>query len=379
MKASDRLNCAIHPLFAWRLRRTYRKEMRWFERRHPESFGEAPEELRSRYVKLWSKLIPDPYDGWLRLLTKLSGKMDYRFVPADAYYSVIERCLNDCNAANTGIDDKNLMSLYAPSEFLADVVLRYVRGVFFDGDFNAVSQDQANDILRGCHADVVGKAASDTSGGHSVHLFRNGADNIKRHGEDVLSAEWIAAHYSTYIVQERIVQEPEVSAFNPSSVNTCRIVTFRRPWDGRISALCSMLRLGCGTEIVDNISSGGCCVDVGSDGALAATGVTPDFGRVSEHSLSHKKFAGFVIPHFQEMCDVACQVAKRVPDFNIMGFDMVARKDGRPCIIEVNTTSIASIMIQMGHPLFGDETEQLVDWCAANRRFDFFRHFRTFY
>jgi hypothetical protein len=379
MKYSDRLNHLVHPFFAWRLREHYRREMRGWEKRHPESFGEVSAELRKKYIDLWSKLIPNPYDGWLRLLTRLSGKMDHRFMPADAYYSVIERCLNDCNAASTGIDDKNLMSLYAPAELLPGVVLRYVRGTFLDADFKAMPIAQANELLRVYPSDVVGKAASDTSGGHSVQLFRKGAGGLKRHGETVLSAEWIAAAFSTYIVQERVVQEPIVSAFNPSSVNTCRIVTFRRPWSGQVSAMCSMLRLGCGTEIVDNISSGGCCVDVAEDGRLASTGVTPDFGRISEHSGSHIKFEGKAVPYFREMCEAVCRVATRVPDFNIMGFDMIAREDGRPCIIEVNTTSIASVMIQMGHPLFGEGTDEVVEWCIRHRQFDCFKHFRTFY
>ena len=132
MTRCDYLNRMMHPFFVKRLIRTYRRQMRGFEAAHPESFGFVSDGLCRTYKRLWSKLVPNPYDGWLRLLTKLSGIEDYRFVPADAYYAVIERCLNDCNVSGTGIDDKNLMSLYAPSEFLPHVVLRYVRGVFFD-------------------------------------------------------------------------------------------------------------------------------------------------------------------------------------------------------------------------------------------------------
>lgn len=369
MKLTDRINAGMHSLFAWRLRETYRRQMKGFEKRHPESFARVSPELKASYSELWSRLIPNPYDGWLRLLVKLSGKNDSRFVPADAYYSVIERCLNDCNTANGGIDDKNLMSLYAPKKYLPKVVLRYVRGVFLDEDFRGLSHEEADAILKRYPNDVIGKGASDTSGGKSVKLFRPGE----------LTADCIERNYMAYIVQERVVQEPKVSAFNPDSVNTCRIVTFRRPWSGKISVQCAMLRLGCGGDIVDNISSGGCCVDVAMDGSLAESGVTPDFGRLSEHTKSHLKFDGFVVPYFREMCAAACEVAARVPDYNILGFDMVARENGTPCIIEVNTTSIASIMIQMGHPLFGDETDQVIDWCVKNRRLDTFKHIRTFY
>ncbi len=379
MTRCDYLNRMMHPFFVKRLIRTYRRQMRGFEAAHPESFGFVSDGLCRTYKRLWSKLVPNPYDGWLRLLTKLSGIEDYRFVPADAYYAVIERCLNDCNVSGAGIDDKNLMSLYAPSEFLPHVVLRYVRGVFFDEGFKAITASQADEVLKSYPGDVVGKVAAGSCGGHMVHLFKNGSDGMKRHGADVLTAAWISANALTYIVQERIVQEPVVSSFNPSSVNTCRIVTFRRPWNGKTSVLCAMLRLGCGTEIVDNISSGGCCVDVALDGTLAEMGVTPDFGRISEHSGSHKKFSGEMVPFFHEMCEVARRIASRVPDCNIMGFDLVARLDGRPCVLEVNATSIASVMIQMGHPLFGEETELLVEWCVKNMKFDRFQHLRTFY
>ena len=79
------------------------------------------------------------------------------------------------------------------------------------------------------------------------------------------------------------------------------------------------------------------------------------------------------------MCEVAIGIASSVLDRNLLGFDVVAREDGRPCILEVNDLSLASIMVQMGKPLFGDETERVVDWCLENHRLDFFRHFRTWY
>jgi hypothetical protein len=107
--------------------------------------------------------------------------------------------------------------------------------------------------------------------------------------------------------------------------------------------------------------------------------VDGDFGRLVAHKGTGIRFSEVKLPFFREMCGVAVEVARKVLDYNVMGFDVMARPDGAPCIIEVNTTSIASIMIQMAHPLFWDETERVVEWCESNRRLDVFRHIRTFY
>ena len=146
---------------------------------HPESFGEVSPELKEKYTELWSKLIPNPYDGWLRLLTKLSGKMDYRFMPADAYYTVIERCLNNCNAAGSGIDDKNMMYNLVPQEFLPKPYLRYCRGVWFDGEMVPISRIAAESIAEAIDFDVVGKIAANSCGGHGVKCLHRGEINLE--------------------------------------------------------------------------------------------------------------------------------------------------------------------------------------------------------
>lgn len=52
MKFSDRLNKEMHFLFAWRLRTHYRKQLKMWEKQHPESFGEVSSELKKKYIDL---------------------------------------------------------------------------------------------------------------------------------------------------------------------------------------------------------------------------------------------------------------------------------------------------------------------------------------
>ncbi|MGI6079029.1 MAG: sugar-transfer associated ATP-grasp domain-containing protein [Fastidiosipilaceae bacterium] len=316
--------------------------------------------------------------GWLELFCGVSGKKDFRFVPEDVFYGVIERCLNNCNASGTQLEDKNNCRFYIPAENQPETVLSFVRGVWFDGEMNPIPRLVAEDILQKYNSDVVGKPTMGSCGGANVVCFTRQANRFV-HTNDELTIDWVENCFEAYAIQKRLVQEPEVASFNPNSLNTCRIMTFRRPWNGKISVVAGMLRLGCGKEVVDNLAAGGVSVDISTDGSLAEFAVDHDFSKVEKHPVSHKSFSGFKIPYYGRMSSLCCAIAKRIPDFNLLSFDVIVKPDGTPCIIEVNATSVTLAQLQTVRPLFGDETEQVVNWCAAHRDFDRFKHIRTWY
>ena len=368
MKLTDRINAKIHPWMLLRLRGAYRKKLGINRRKHPEVFRKADDEKRAEHIRLWRPLISPVDPSWLDMFYGISGTCDPRFVPEDVFYGVIERCLNNCNAAGTQTEDKSNCCFYIPQANQPEVVVRFVRGVWFDGQMNPIDRDTAAELLSAFREDMVGKPAMNSCGG----------SNVKRFSPGGLSVEEIERN-EAYVVQKCLKQEPKVSAYNPDSMNTCRLVTFRRPWSGKTSVIAGMLRMGCGKAIVDNLAAGGVSADIGPDGTLAPFAVDHDFGKVTKHPVSGLQFAGFKIPYYQEMCTLCEDVARRVPDFNLLSFDVIARPDGTPCIIEINATSMTLAQVQTVRPLFGEETEKVIDWCAEHRQFDFFQHLRTWY
>lgn len=369
MKLTDRVNAILHPLMQLNVQRTYHRQISHIRKCHPDFFGKVADDVLKRNQRLWSRLLPNSSTDWCEMLGTLSGNCDWRYVPEDVFYCVIERCLNDCNALGAAVDDKNEMDLYVPKKYRPKKVLGYVRGLFFDGDGYAISKVAADDILGAYQGEVVGKPASGTSGGSGVICCRAGD----------LTAEKIMHLASTYVVQERLHQETEVARFNPSSLNTCRIITFRRPWSGETTAIAGMLRMGCSDSITDNVTAGGICVAIHDGGALASFGLDHGFNLCYEHPRSRIVFDGFVVPQYQQMCEAVVNVARQVPAFNLLGFDVIVDPDGTPKIVEINPRSMAMLKLQTQRPLFGDETEQVVAWCEQHRSFDHFDHIRTWY
>ena len=92
------------------------------------------------------------------------------------------------------------------------------------------------------------------------------------------------------------------------------------------------------------------------------------------------QFKGQVHPYFGKMKELACKYAARVHNMNMLSWDMLADKDGNIKILEVNAASQSHDWLQFDFgALFGEYTEQVVDWCSEHLDFDRFKHFRTWY
>ena len=378
MKYSEKINQILHRLMRYYVLRQYHKKSFKVERKFPELFKQVSATLSQKHKTLWGKLGIKSGDRWLRLHVNLTGIEDYRFCPEDIFFACIERILNDCNAANMGIEDKNELWRYVPKGSEPKVYLRYVRGSFFDSNANWISEAKAELILERLQMDVVGKHCQ-SSGGNGVCCFRRVGNNLQC-DEVRLSTEWIKQQGDSYIVQEKIKQDEFSSQFNFSSINTVRMMTLRCPWNGEIVVCRSMMRMGTSGEIVDNMMKGGLCVCMGDKGQLGKFAYDYDGKRYEKHPVSNLTFEGLVHPGYNAMVMLAKEIASKVPYYNLLSFDFVPREDGTIYVVEINATSqgITQLQYDFG-PLFGEETERLVAWCAQHQNLDIFNHFRTWF
>ena len=365
MKLTKRINRLLHPLMVRYVMRAYDRKSKRVERKHPELFRPVDAELSRKHRELWGRLGVACGDRWLRLHVNLTGIKDYAFCPEDIFFSRIERILNDCGNAGHGPDDKNELFRYVPKVAEPETVLRYVRGVFFDAENNWISMERARELLRD---ELIGKPCR-SSGGNGVSVRTD------------LTPEWIVANGGeSYVVQKKIRQCEFSARFNPSSINTIRMMTLRCPWNGEVVVCRSMMRMGVSEAVVDNMMKGGLCVCVGDRGQLGRYAYDYDGKRFEKHPVSGLTFAGLSHPGYEKMVETAKAIHAKIAAYNLLSFDFVQRDDGSICVVEINATSqgITQLQYDFGG-LFGANTENLVDWCAAHQKFDSFDHIRTWY
>lgn len=365
MRLTDYINSLVHPVMVWRVMHAYAKKSRRVERKYPNLFRPVDTELSQKHKALWSKIGLKSGDRWLRLHVNLTGIEDYTFCPEDIFFSRIERILNDCNQGGYGPDDKCNLYRYIPKENEPETILRFVRGCFFDGKGLWINRETAAKLLKG---EFVGKPCH-SSGGNGVELRRD------------LTPEWIEKHGGdSYIVQKKIEQCGFTAQFNKYSINTIRMMTMRCPWNGKLVVCRSMLRMGVGDAVIDNMMKGGLCVCVGNKGQLGKYAYDYDGMRFERHPVSGLTFQGMIHPGYDKMVQTALSIHEGILDYNLLSFDLVQREDGSICVIEINATcqGITQLQYDFGG-LFGEHSEKVIDWCSNHCKYDSFKHVRTWY
>ncbi|MGX8728118.1 MAG: sugar-transfer associated ATP-grasp domain-containing protein [Lachnospiraceae bacterium] len=139
-----------------------------------------------------------------------------------------------------------------------------------------------------------------------------------------------------FVAEELVVQDAEMAAFHPESVNTVRLVTVCR--EGKVSFLMCCIRFGLGGSVIDNGTAGGILAAVDTK-----TGeiVTPAFYLTRREEFEAHPDTGAPIfhtflPHWDEMRQTTRQMALMVPDQRIVGWDM-ALTNGHWVLIEANS------------------------------------------
>ena len=168
----------------------------------------------------------------------------------------------------------------------------------------------------------------------------HGGGGIELHkvGPDVDPARFraeVTAQGQT-VLDEFIVQHPEMSALYPDAVNTVRLITFLDK-DDRIHLLAAVLRIGNG-DVIDNFASGGMFTMLDDEGVALYPGVDKNSNVYREHPVTGTPIVGFRVPLYSEVLDLVAALARRTPEAPYVGWDIAITANG-PVVIEGNHNS----------------------------------------
>ena len=141
-----------------------------------------------------------------------------------------------------------------------------------------------------------------------------------------------------YVLQNTLIQHPEMNRINNSCVNTIRAITIHNGENA--SNFINYLRIGVGNSLVDNISQGGLGCGIHEDGTLFDT-ANDNFGLstwITHHPDSIVEFKKFKIPFYKEAMELVIKMHQSFHVFFIIGWDIAITESG-PVIIEGNPVS----------------------------------------
>lgn len=140
---------------------------------------------------------------------------------------------------------------------------------------------------------------------------------------------------SPHIIEEYIDQKGLLHEFNPSSINTVRVITARYP-DGVIQVMNSFIRVGHAGSVTDNVSSGGMEFRVRTTTGEIGQGKDHVGNTYSAHPENGYKITGLSIPRWNEVLDFCFSAHRIAPKgLNWIGWDVCVSEDGL-YLIEAN-------------------------------------------
>lgn len=154
-----------------------------------------------------------------------------------------------------------------------------------------------------------------------------------------------------YLVEEALLQHPDMQALHPSSLNTLRIVTLADS-AGEVHFLYSFVRTGRSGAYVDNTSSGGLSALICADGMIRRPAVSDKTGEFFDvHPDTGCSFINFRIPYFSEAVALCKKAAKIRPGMRYVGWDVGVTPQG-PVLVEGNELPAydGQIFHQQEHP-----------------------------
>lgn len=174
---------------------------------------------------------------------------------------------------------------------------------------------------------IISKPLSATCGKGIEKLYKGDFDSLRG----------MYAHLKTSsagLVEDMIVQHPNVAKLYPGSVNTYRIVTVLR--GDTVGVVCAFIRMGNGGRFVDNINSGGMAAPVDVETGVITHPASDKDGRAYEvHPVTGCPILGYPLPCWRESVDMCMEAARVVPQLGYVGWDVAVSPDG-PQLIEGN-------------------------------------------
>jgi len=145
------------------------------------------------------------------------------------------------------------------------------------------------------------------------------------------------------IIEEIVVQHPEMAAFNSSGVNTLRICTLLKA-DGNPLVTNATIRISRAGSIMSN---GGlqAAIDI-KTGKVTTNGFNKKREPFEVHPDSGKRFKDFQVPLWDEVIKATTESAKMLPNVRHIGWDIAITADDNVEFIEGNTDPSATFANQ---------------------------------
>ena len=136
------------------------------------------------------------------------------------------------------------------------------------------------------------------------------------------------------IVEDKVIQHPDIAALCPTSVNTIRVATLLG--DKKEGIVYASIRIGNG-KVMDNVDCGGMAAPLDLEsGVISGVGANKAGEAFEFHPMTNTRIPGTKIPYWDEVKAMCLDAMHVVPQVRFVAWDVAITPEG-PVFIEGNS------------------------------------------
>lgn len=305
------------------------------------------QEIQDFYKKTIGHTIPIDWHQYFYSRTGIYSKL---YIPTSEYKNHLIGRLN-VYPFHLAYNDKNMTDITLPNTHQPKIYLKNMCGYFYVNG-KAVTKEEAMDLCKDLGDVIIKPSLTGRGVGvRKVHIVDGTVDNRKQ-----TLGELFNEYNADFLIQDVIHQHAEMSALNPSSINTIRVVTYRSGME--IKAVYTVIRIGRKGMNIDNESAGGISAIIRSDGTIGKYAYGAPGDDMIEFTDAGVRLEGYKVPSFDKAIELVKFSHMQLPYFNLIGWDIAIEEDGSPIMIELNLNP--DLSQSANGPAFGEYTEEIL-------------------
>ena len=254
-----------------------------------------------------------------------------------------------------GFEHKALLDQIFAGVRMIPTICKCINGVIYDKEMNLIDLNRAFELLKDFDSVCVKKT-----------YFSSRGTGVKRLDCRNLTIEslkqFLREFGENFLVQEVLEQYPKLAALSKGSLNTFRISTL---YINGVCSVCTIIsRIGRGNSFVDNGFAGNIFVGVEESGKYAPVGYDIKSNEYKQTDTG-VAFSDFKLEEIKDLVEEVKKLhVKYLPHCGFCGWDFSLDKSGQWTMVEVNLYAPSVDIEQIGphKPLFGDRTEEVIDY-----------------
>lgn len=319
---------------------------------------EQKKEVQDYYKSMIGKKVPLYSHEYFYSRT---GYFTKEYVPTNLYHCELIRKANYYPFMHA-YSDKNMQDILLEKDHTAHVILKNMNGYYYY-EGKPVSEEDAISLCSNLEKAIIKPTMRSKGKGVQALIVKDGKTNI----DDLTIGQLFKQYSKNFIIQRCITQHEKMSALNPTSVNTIRVLSYRS--DMEVLIIYSVIRIGRKGQVVDNQSAGGISTTITEDGKLGKVA----FGGYNKDNILKTDtgivLEGYEIPSYDKAIEMVKRLHLKLPFANIVGWDIAIQEDGEPVLIEFNTnTGLSQSAFKSG---MGKYTERIIRelWPRRNSKY----------